>query len=83
MLQSINQLIKHFSKFRVIFLFIFTLCSGAVQAARPFIIDTDVGVDDVVAMLYLLQRPDISVKAITIASTQQFSANKASPRFSH
>ena len=36
--------------------------------AKPFIIDTDVGVDDVIAMLYLLQRSDIQIKAITIAS---------------
>ncbi len=35
---------------------------------RKFIIDTDVGVDDAMAMLYLLKRPDITVLAITIAS---------------
>jgi len=50
----------------------FLLCLilvGQVFAGRPVIIDTDVGVDDVIAILYLLQRPDINVKAITIAST--------------
>lgn len=37
-------------------------------AARPFIIDTDMGVDDVIAILYLLKRPDIDIKAITITA---------------
>lgn len=41
---------------------------GNSYAARPFIIDTDVGVDDVIAMLYLLHHPNIDVQAITIAS---------------
>jgi pyrimidine-specific ribonucleoside hydrolase len=36
---------------------------------QPIIIDTDVGVDDVIAMMYLLKRTDVDVKAITIAST--------------
>lgn len=37
-------------------------------AAKPLIIDTDMGIDDAIAVLYLLQRPDIEVKAITIAA---------------
>lgn len=37
-------------------------------ATTPFIIDTDAGVDDIIAITYLLQRPDIDIKAITIAS---------------
>lgn len=44
-------------------------CISASAAAKPFIIDTDAGVDDVIAILYMLQRPDIHIKAITIAST--------------
>lgn len=36
---------------------------------QPVIIDTDVGIDDVIAMLYLLNRDDVEIKAITIAST--------------
>ncbi|MHB1947478.1 MAG: nucleoside hydrolase [Gammaproteobacteria bacterium] len=37
-----------------------------VQAKHQFIIDTDVGADDKVAMLYLLNKPDIEIKAISI-----------------
>ncbi|VVC77057.1 Pyrimidine-specific ribonucleoside hydrolase RihA [Aquicella siphonis] len=46
-----------------------TCMNATAHAARPFIIDTDAGVDDVIAIMYLLQRPDIHIKAITIAST--------------
>lgn len=41
--------------------------SSSAQAARPLIIDTDVGVDDVMALLYLLEEPSIEVKAITLS----------------
>jgi pyrimidine-specific ribonucleoside hydrolase len=37
--------------------------------ARPVVIDTDMAADDWLAILYLLQRPDISVPAITITGT--------------
>lgn len=40
----------------------------AVQP-RPVFIDTDMGWDDEVAILYLLQRADISVQAITVSGT--------------
>jgi len=36
---------------------------------KPVVIDTDMGADDYMAILYLLQRTDISIKAITIAGT--------------
>jgi len=36
---------------------------------RPVIIDTDMAPDDWMAILYLLQRPDIDVKAITVVGT--------------
>ena len=36
---------------------------------RPVIIDTDMAGDDWMAILYLLQRTDIAVKAITVAGT--------------
>lgn len=48
--------------------FLFTL-STTVFAKRAFIIDTDVAPDDQVAMMYLLKKPDIDIKAITIVST--------------
>src|SRR5665811_1360400 len=35
---------------------------------RALIIDTDVGRDDIIAMLYLFQNPAVAVKAITIES---------------
>lgn len=35
----------------------------------PVVIDTDMGADDWMAILYLLQRTDVSVKAITLAGT--------------
>ncbi len=37
--------------------------------AQPVIIDTDMAPDDWLAILYLLQRPDVDVKAITISGT--------------
>jgi pyrimidine-specific ribonucleoside hydrolase len=36
---------------------------------RSVIIDTDMAADDWMAILYLLQRPDVSVKAITVSGT--------------
>lgn len=36
---------------------------------RPVIIDTDMAPDDWMAILFLLQRPDIDVKAITVTGT--------------
>lgn len=35
-------------------------------AARPVIVDTDMAGDDWMAILYLLQRPDVQVEAITV-----------------
>ncbi len=35
----------------------------------PVIIDTDVSLDDVMAILYLLRRPDVDVLAITVSGT--------------
>lgn len=34
--------------------------------ARPILIDTDMAIDDWMAILYLLQRPDVDVQAITV-----------------
>ena len=45
---------------------LYALTTDTTYALRPFIIDTDVGVDDAIAMLYLLQHPEIQIKAITI-----------------
>src|SRR5262245_39994485 len=61
--------LKHVTKLVFTTFFLFMALCGAANAARPFIIDTDVGVDDIIAIIYLLQQPNIHVKAITIAST--------------
>jgi hypothetical protein len=36
---------------------------------REVVIDTDMGADDWMAIVYLLQRPDVHVRAITVAGT--------------
>lgn len=36
---------------------------------RSVIVDTDMSVDDILALLYLLSRPDVNIKAITITGT--------------
>jgi pyrimidine-specific ribonucleoside hydrolase len=37
-----------------------------VVGARPFLIDTDMAIDDWMAILYLLQLPEVDVQAITV-----------------
>lgn len=47
-------------------------CSSGPEAGSPRMpvaIDTDVGSDDVMAILYLLSRPDVDVRAITVSGT--------------
>ena len=61
---------------RFIFLLVFLLTSlSTTLAALPtpsltqnFIVDTDMGIDDAIALLYFLKRPEIKVKAILIES---------------
>ncbi len=36
---------------------------------RPVVIDTDMAADDWMAILYLLRRPDVTIKAITVTGT--------------
>jgi pyrimidine-specific ribonucleoside hydrolase len=43
--------------------------SPAVGAAAPVIVDTDMSSDDIMALTYLLERTDISVRAITVEGT--------------
>ena len=42
--------------------------SHASGSGRPVIIDTDMSHDDIVAILYLLQRTDLDVRAITVGN---------------
>ena len=55
------------------------LCSAAVQAQdaprKPFIIDTDMAADDWMAIVYLLSRTDVEVKAITVTGTGEAHCN--------
>ncbi len=47
-----------------------TVTPAPTQDPRtPVVIDTDVSLDSVMAILYLLQRPELAVKAITVAGT--------------
>ena len=41
----------------------------SVPSPRPVVIDTDMAYDDWIALLYVLQRPELSVKAITVNGT--------------
>jgi inosine-uridine nucleoside N-ribohydrolase len=41
----------------------------ATSAPRTFVVDTDMAADDWMALLYLLRRPDVAVKAITVSGT--------------
>jgi len=40
-----------------------------VSSTRPLLIDTDVDVDDLTAIAYLLNEPSVSIKALTVVST--------------
>jgi inosine-uridine nucleoside N-ribohydrolase len=42
---------------------------GSPSAPRPVVIDTDMAADDWLAILFVLGRPDLDVKAITVAGT--------------
>lgn len=43
-----------------------TPLTAAAKTPRPLLIDTDLGIDDALALLYLLKNPAIQIKAITI-----------------
>lgn len=43
--------------------------AGSDVSPTPVVVDTDMGQDDMMALLYLLQRPDVSVEAITVSGT--------------
>ncbi|WP_238584429.1 nucleoside hydrolase [Legionella gratiana] len=53
----------------VFLLICFSLWLSIAHATRSFIIDTDVGTDDELAILYLLAQKDIDIKAITVVGT--------------
>lgn len=49
-----------------------TGCAGSppqAHAVTPVIVDTDMSSDDIMALTYLLERPDVSVRAITVEGT--------------
>ena len=41
----------------------------AVRPPRPIVVDTDLGADDVMALLFLLESPAVDVRAITVSGT--------------
>ena len=43
--------------------------TAATQLTTSLLIDTDMAIDDLMAILYLLQRPDVSIKAITVSGS--------------
>jgi pyrimidine-specific ribonucleoside hydrolase len=47
-------------------LFAFALALPLMAANRPVIIDTDAGADDLLAISFLLSRPDVTIEAITV-----------------
>ena len=49
--------------------------ASSTSPTRPVVIDTDMAADDWMALLYLLRRPDVSVKAITVRSSVPDSSN--------
>jgi pyrimidine-specific ribonucleoside hydrolase len=46
-------------------------CTESVSedTRRPVVVDTDMGQDDMMALLYLLQRTDVRVEAVTVSGT--------------
>lgn len=54
---------------KLFLLICFSLLFSMTHATRSFIIDTDVGTDDELALLYLLRQKDIDIKAITVVGT--------------
>jgi inosine-uridine nucleoside N-ribohydrolase len=42
---------------------------GSSRSAQPVVVDTDLGSDDVIAILYLLRNPAVDVRAITVSGT--------------
>lgn len=43
--------------------------SAGPALPTPVVVDTDMSTDDVLALLYLLQRPDLDVRAVTVSGT--------------
>jgi pyrimidine-specific ribonucleoside hydrolase len=43
--------------------------AGGDDGRTPVVVDTDMGQDDMMALLYLLQRPDVRIEAIAVSGT--------------
>lgn len=62
---------------RIVVLLLLLMMSQLASAAKHFIVDTDAASDDVIAILYLLQRPDIKIDAITIVGNGEVPCSSA------
>ncbi|MCP3944816.1 MAG: nucleoside hydrolase [Desulfobacteraceae bacterium] len=58
------------------FFFACTKSNAQSLSPVPIIVDTDMGQDDVVALLYLLNNSDVDIKAITIVATGETSVTQ-------
>ena len=74
---SSRQELNHFLKW--ILLICFCSFPFGIAAQEPprqaIIIDTDMAIDDWLAILYLLRHPNVEVKAITLAGTGEAHCN--------
>jgi len=44
-------------------------CGGSHVARTPIVVDTDMSTDDAVALLYLLEKPTVDVRAVAVSGT--------------
>jgi inosine-uridine nucleoside N-ribohydrolase len=53
----------------VVVLVLLAGCGGAGSGRTPVVVDTDLSTDDVIALMYVLNRPDLDVRAVAVSGT--------------
>jgi inosine-uridine nucleoside N-ribohydrolase len=53
----------------VVLLVLLAGCGGAAAGRTPVVVDTDLSTDDVIALMYVLNRPDLDVRAVAVSGT--------------
>jgi pyrimidine-specific ribonucleoside hydrolase len=53
----------------VVLLVLLAGCGAAGAGRTPVVVDTDLSTDDVIALLYVLNRPDLDVRAVAVSGT--------------